>query len=252
LAREAPAFDLAETLVSELPWMEPVPVELVAENGSPTAALGNGWGLEEYFDGKVRKRARREVARARRRLVEGDAVFELRSGDTWESISALLPDLLAVYDAAEAEFERLHFLRGRLEGFFNAFLRDASESDQLDVFVGYVNGEPAAFDVLVTVGEVSHTILGRYHPDARPWGVGHLTMEAMVERALERNARRFNLQIGVDEYKSAWSDGAEAIESIAHVTGSAGRLPADALVKLRYQAFDLRTQLQEKLRGESS
>lgn len=233
IQNRTPGFDLVDIPKPELVWMT-AHAEVVATDRCPTAALEPGWTVEDYLRGGVRKRARRELARTTKRLTEGNATSRIARGATWADIEALLPDLLTVYDAAEDEVARLHLLQGHLLPFFGGFLKEAAGQGLVDVFVGYVNDEPAAFDILITVGTVSHTILGRYHPAAREWGVGHLLMEAMAARACARGSRVFNLQVGDDDYKRAWTDGGEDLVS---VVGSSRGQSMVRLLHLRNQAF---------------
>lgn len=231
------AFDLAGTEREEIEHIH-LDHEVLYSDKCPTAAFEPGWEIGDYLASRQRKRARRELSRTDRRLSEGNAEFSLRRASAWDDVQALLPDLVEVYDAAEADRERLHLLRGDFEVFFRQFLRAAADDGLLDVFVGYVNAKPAAFDVLVTVGSVSHTILGRYHPDARDWGVGHPLMRAMAEAALERGSATFNLQIGNDEYKRAWTDGEEANREVVDLAGSTHGSAFTRIIKLRYQAYE--------------
>lgn len=240
-------FSSAELVdVAERDWemLEGLPVLRSDLNRCPTATMEPGWTMEDYLAGGIRKRARRELARTRKRLVDGHATSEIRCGSSWLEVEALLLMVQKIYDAAEAEWPRLHTLAGKHRTFFRSMLRDAANRGRLDVLVASVNGEPAAFDMMISVGEAGHAILGRYDPSAREWGVGHLLIEAMAARVLERGLQVLNLQLGDDQYKRAWTDGGEDLVRIVTARHGASKL-VDHAVGVRARAFE---QVQTRLR----
>lgn len=201
------AFDLVDVPASAQPAQLPnVTIGRTAENACPFASLEPGWSLDDYLTGSHRKRARRELSRVAKRLDTAGAALRVAVHRTAGEVASALPDVRAIFDASEAAQPRLHLLAGDLEPFFIEALHEAAARSQLALLVAYIDDRPAAFDVLVTVGSTSYTILGRYHPAEREWGVGHVLMRDMAAEALARGSARLDLQIGDDDYKQAWAD----------------------------------------------
>jgi len=236
ITRRFSSAELVDVAKRDWEMLEGLPVLRSDLNRCPTATMEPGWTMEDYLAGGIRKRARRELARTRKRLVDGHATSEIRCGSSWLEVEALMPMVQKIYDAAEAEWPRLHLLAGEHRTFFRSMLKDAADRGRLDVLVVFVNDEPAAFDMMISVGEAGHAVLGRYAPSAREWGLGHLLIEAMAARVLERGLQIFNLQLGDDEYKRAWAEGGEDLVRIVTACHAASKL-FDHAVGMRHRAF---------------
>lgn len=230
IAHRFAAAELVDVPQRDWDMLDGLPVLRTDLNRCPTATMKPGWELPDYLAGGPRKRARRELARTHKRLSEGNATSEIQMASSWPDVQALLAPVRSIYDAAEAETPRLHFLAGDYQTPFLHMLQDAAEHHRLDVFMATVNGEPAAFDILISVGHAGHAMLGRYDPGAREWGVGHLLIEAMAARVLDRNLQIFNLQLGDDPYKRAWSDGGEDLVRLVSAPRGPVRLVDRAVV----------------------
>lgn len=174
----------------------------------PTIQLEGVDSIEGFLEGSHRRGLRKQLAKLDRRL--GDAGLKLRNevAMTAGEWTAVLPAVDAVYDAAERSRPRLHLLDGPFRPFLLDAFAAAARSDRLAIIVAHLDDQPIGFDAYVSSGSVANAWLGRYDPLAAEWSPGHLLLRAGVEWALQSGRASIDLQLGGDEYKLRWADGA--------------------------------------------
>ena len=148
-----------------------------------------------------------------------------------------------IYDAAERSHPRLHLFEDPYRPFLIDALSSAANTDRLAVIVAHLDDQPIAFDVHVKSGSVANAWLGRFDPMAAEWSPGHLLLRAGVEWAISAGLATVDLQLGADEYKQRWADGAY---DTLRVIGAADRRrlrAGRAALGLVDTAFDVRRRL---------
>ncbi|GAA4692853.1 hypothetical protein GCM10023226_33490 [Nocardioides nanhaiensis] len=88
------------------------------------------------------KSMRTSLAARQRRIERAGLQMRMEVAETAEHLDALLPDLLAVFDAAEAGHPRQHLLRPPWGGFVLDYLRETLEQGRSVVLLGYLDDRP--------------------------------------------------------------------------------------------------------------
>lgn len=184
-----------------------------------------------------RRRMRRTVRVAERRLDTAGASWQVEVADDPASWAALLPAVAAVYDESEAAKPRIHLLSGRWAAFTEAFLADAFESRRALALVGFLDdadqgATPVCFDLLLlsgASGSAATSWVGRFAPRAASWSPGHLLQAAGLDHLAARGVVRLDLGLGDDDYKRRWATGGYDTLEVLHgrrpvVTGAAAVL----------------------------
>lgn len=193
-------------------------------DGCPTIELGPG-GAEAHLAAPARKRVRRTVRVARRRMHEADLAWQVKVADDLDSWCALRPAVQAVYDASEEAQPRAHLLAGDWEPFTAAYLGRLFTQKRALAMVGYINDRPVCFELALLTAYTSASWIGRFAPEAAQWSPGHLLQESAIDLLLLRDVQRIDLLLGEDLYKTRWATGGYKTLEVTH-----GRRSAVALV----------------------
>ncbi|GAA4669881.1 GNAT family N-acetyltransferase [Nocardioides nanhaiensis] len=164
-------------------------------------------GVEAHLRDPARRRLRRTLSLADRRLAAAGSTFHVETADDPEAVRAVLPAVRHVFDAAEAGRPRQHLLRPPWQGFTEQVLLRASGRGRALVLVGHVDGEPVSFDLALLTARTMHTWVGRFHPDAAAFSPGHLLQRAGLHAAADRGLTRVDLLLGDSAYKRLWATG---------------------------------------------
>ncbi len=175
----------------------------------------------ELLDHPDRRGLRKQLTRVDRHMERDGAKVSISIAETPSQVRDALPAVEAVYDAAEAANPRQHLLRGPYRPFLIAALDDAARRGHLALLVAEIDGEPAAFDIHLGIGNTASAWLGRHHPDVAPRSPGHLLLRAGVDWATAAGYDRFDLQLGADQYKMRWASGSYDTVSVIAARTSA-------------------------------
>jgi CelD/BcsL family acetyltransferase involved in cellulose biosynthesis len=187
---------------------------------------------EAHLAAPARKRVRRTVRVARRRLEEAGTPFTTVVADDAATLAAVLPDVRRVFDAAEAAQPRQHLLTGPWADFTEAVLREGVASGEVVVLVGYIGDAPAVFDVVFVSARATAVWLGRFDPDAARFSPGHLLQCAGIDWAHAHGKAHIDLLLGDSYYKRLWAERAYGTLDVQAGPPSARRL-LGALSRLR-------------------
>lgn len=197
LEYRAPAAGVAELVAS-------CPQAVVAPSDRcPVVSVA---GTTDDYLASRPKGLRRTLRRVRQRLDAGRHIHDVERVSEPDGLARVLPEVMAIYDAAERDRPRLHLLAGRWAPFTIDLLHGAAAAGALQLFVGRVDGRPASFDVVFTSAGRFECWLGRYHPAFRPFAPGHLSLQAVVAHAFATGATEVDMGLGDDRYKRLWCD----------------------------------------------
>lgn len=168
------------------------------------------------------KSMRTSLAARQRRIERAGLRLRMEVTETAEHLDALLPDLLAVFDAAEADRPRQHLLRPPWDGFVLDYLRETLDQGRSVVMLGYLDDRPFTLNAaLLGPGTFSFWI-GRYDPAAREFGPGNLMLRESFLWAGQRGIGHLDLLLGEGDYKRHWSTGSYATTEVHSATAWAG------------------------------
>lgn len=201
-----------------------------------------GRTVDDLLAGGPKRKFRWKLSAAERDLEADGIDWSIEFVDTTERFDAVLPEIDAVVDTAEAADAKLHFLAGEHRAVTLESLRSALERERLVVALLRFDGRAVALDVSVRVGDRLCGYIRRTDPTARPYSPGHLLLRAGAGDAIDRGVEVFDLGLGLDDYKRHWSN---RLEDAAIVTaGRPGRgRAARAGIEAIDAAFDLRGRL---------
>jgi len=169
---------------------------------SPLVDIAGSW--EDYWRSR-REKFRDEIQR-RRRVAEREKVparveIVVEPGD----IEKRLPEMTAVFDAAERAQPKLHFLAGAYRPFTVDMLQRAAELSRLALFVLYFGDRPAATSFTFRSATRMSGGGSRFDPAFRKLSPGHLLWYAKLEYAFATGCTEFDLGAGDMPYKREWS-----------------------------------------------
>lgn len=159
-----------------------------------------------YMDDPARRRIRRTLRVADRRLADAGLDHRVEVADDPQRLDALLPAIEEVYDAAETDRPRQHLLRPPWRDFTRDLLTRATASGEAAALVLFVGGRPAAFDLALLTEASMHSWVGRFHPRAASFSPGHLLQRAGLAWAESQRLTRIDLLLGDAPYKRLWSN----------------------------------------------
>ena len=165
-----------------------------------TGALEDWWAASD-------SELRRVLRRAERALDADGVSFETELVVDPDRVGAVLPELIAIHDAAEARNPRQHFLAGRWAPFTRDLLTTAAADGRLRLFVGRTAGRPVSFALLLLGGGSMAMWLNRFDPAFDRFSPGHLTLRAVVEAAFAEGVPEVDLLLGDARYKRLWAQG---------------------------------------------
>jgi CelD/BcsL family acetyltransferase involved in cellulose biosynthesis len=202
----------------------------------PTIRLSGSWAAyREARPSGLRRKLRRAAAAAEREGVELDLVVV----EAPDEVVARLPDVTAIFDAAEAAQPRLHFLAEPYRGFTAAMLEAAAQEKRLALVLLYVRGRPAASAFFFRSGDTLAYSGPRFDPAFAAFSPGHLVLERAVEHAFAVGMAEVDLLIGDTPYKREWST--DVYDTYRLIAASSGRLHrASALVEFGVRSYPRR------------
>lgn len=190
-------------------------------DGSPTLALlpdiaaARAWRLESTqeavcpvitlapdWDGylaAIKTRHRREVRRKMRNLLDGGAKVALEALDTPDSISAALPEFLALMAASRGD--KAEFLTEQMAAFFHGLAAAMAPAGQLRLYFFHVDGKRVAAVLCFLAADELQMYNSGYHPQYRELSVGLASKVFIVRDAIERGLGRVNFLRGEEPYK---------------------------------------------------
>ena len=158
-----------------------------------------------FLDGPERRRLRRTLSVARRRVEEAGLRHHVTVVDDGDAFEAALPVITSVFDAAEAERSRQHLLREPWGDFTRGYLREAIARGEGLAFVGHLDDRPVSFDLVLVADGALHSWITRFDPDVASYSPGHLLRAASIEHAVASGYDRFDLLLGDGVHKRLWS-----------------------------------------------
>ncbi len=185
--------------------------ELRVRDVCPVAVIG-GDGLE-HVRAPGNRNLRQALRKADRRLSADGRAFRCTVTADPAVFEDLLPAVRAVFDAAEAERPRHHLLEPPYADFVLGYLRESFAAGAAVAIVGYVDDEPASFQILLLTGRphddsgVVSLWLCRFAPAFAAYSPGHLTYRAAFTWAAAQGWRQFDLLLGSSQSKNQWSTG---------------------------------------------
>ncbi len=202
----------------------------------PVVDLGDD--RRPFLEGPERRRLRRTLSVATRRLEEAGLRHRVEVLTDLAGFEAVLPDITTVFDAAEEENSRQHLLREPWGDFTRGYLRAALPAGEAMVFVGYVDDQPVSFDLSLVADNVVHSWITRFDPAFASHSPGHLLKAAIMERAVADGRRRVDLLLGDGVHKQLWATGSYATLEVmsgspAALAAASGVLGAAADLKRR-------------------
>lgn len=157
------------------------------------------------------KNLRKSLKRADAALEQRGATFDVEVATDRATFEALLPAVREVFDAAEADRPRQHFLRPPYEPMTLDYLRRRFDDGTAVLLVGYVAGRPMTFQCGMVDGDADGgTVslwLARFHPDFADLKPGYLMQRATFTWAAGAGLRRVDLLLGASQTKRQWSTG---------------------------------------------
>lgn len=166
------------------------------------------------------KRLRKNLRRGRRRLAEQHSAYEMETVTDLDRLHEVLPEVMVIYDASEAEKPRHHLLRGPEETFTQDLLETAATAGRLRLYLARVDGRPVSFDVGFTGRGRLELWLGRFDPSDAALSPGHLSLEHILRTDEARSLGTVDLGLGDDDYKLLWTD--DGVET-TDLLGARGR-----------------------------
>lgn len=172
----------------------------------------------------ARRNLRRQLARGQREIDEACLVHGVETATTVDQLSAVLPDMIAVQAAADADGSRVNLLAPPWREFTVSVLQRAAAEQRLMVHLGRLSGRPASFNVAFRTGDTMSNWLARVEPWARAFSPGHHLLQRIIADAGGAGLRRMDMLVGDDEYKRRWATGSYDTASVLAATP--GLLPA--------------------------
>jgi CelD/BcsL family acetyltransferase involved in cellulose biosynthesis len=160
--------------------------------------------FETYLDSRPKK-LRENLRRAERALASGGrrhAVELVTTPDRWREVR---PEVLSVFDAAEAAQPRHHMFRGPLAAFTDDFVASSATAGRLRLFVGRVDGTPVSFGIAFAAGQTLSYWVTRFDPGFAAASVGVLLLRAVIEHGFREGFARVDLLLGDQGHKRRWS-----------------------------------------------
>jgi CelD/BcsL family acetyltransferase involved in cellulose biosynthesis len=180
----------------------------------PVVDLSTIEGPSAHIEG--RRYLRKKLNRYDRIVEAAGLPFGIEVVVDADRLTAVVPELDAVHDAAEAARPRQHLLAAPWRAFtLDAMVRTARRG-QLAVFLARQGDRPVAFDICFRVGSRLGNWLGRFDPVAAEISPGHLLLRRELEWSAEQGITTLDLLVGEDEYKMRWATGTYGT---AHLVG---------------------------------
>lgn len=153
-----------------------------------------------------RRRVRRTVRVAQRRLAESGKTFRVEAAVDEKSMIELLPHVQQIFDTAEAERPRQHLLAGEWAQFTTAILLQGVRNAEVLVLVAFIDDSPSCFDVILLSGTTMSSWIGRFDPATARFSPGHLLQCAGLDWADAHGYDTVDLLLGDSYYKQLWAD----------------------------------------------
>jgi CelD/BcsL family acetyltransferase involved in cellulose biosynthesis len=164
------------------------------------------------------QRLRRTLSRSKRFQAEEGVAASIEVVRDMGGLDPLLPEIISIYDLAEADHPRLHILRPPWADFTGALMTEAAATDRLRVVLIRFGGRPAGFVIGLRGGTSMNYWFPRFDPAFAKFSPGHLGILALLEESEAMGLRELDLGLGDSEYKRQWSTGEY---STLTVTGAA-------------------------------
>jgi starch synthase len=178
-------------------------------NVCPVISAG---GVDDFIRSRG-SRLRRVLTRAPKLAAADGVDVDRRVLTDFGDVERLLPELQALWDAAEAAHPRTHFLAGPLRSFSIDLLRTAGDEGRLAVSVTRVGETLAGSAFGYRVGNAWSYSGPRFHPAYQRYSPGHLTLLSLVEHVLGRGDR-LDLLLGGQDYKWQWCTGSYSVADV--------------------------------------
>ncbi|MDQ6797017.1 MAG: GNAT family N-acetyltransferase [Actinomycetota bacterium] len=185
-----------EALRRASPWTGVHP-----SDACPVTTLGST--LEQFLSQRP-KGLRRTLRRSDERLATEGHHHDVEVVTGPERLKEVLPDVAAVYDAAERDRPRQHLLARPWGSFTREVLSESARLGRLRLFLGRIDGRPISFDVGFVSADRLELWLGRFDPRYRPISPGHLAMREAVHYAISTSLGEIDMGLGDDRYKRLW------------------------------------------------
>ena len=189
-------------------------------------------GTPEAWWSTAHKELRRIFRRAERQLAEAGVEHRTEIVTEPERVREVLPELIAVHDAAEAANPRQHLLAPPWVAFTTSLLHHAATAGRLRLLVGRADGQASSFMLLLAGGGAHAMWLNRFDPAFARFSPGHLTLRAALEDGFETGAHELDLLIGPNRYKNLWATETYRTFTVRAASSSARRRAGDAVRRL--------------------
>lgn len=211
---------------------------------SPHVLIADSW---DDFWNQRRTKFRRELERTVRVAEREGIPVRVELATDTDDIERLLPDMSAVFDAAERTRTRLAMLSGVYRPFTLEVFRGAAERRRLALFVLYLGDSPAATQFTLR----GKTIMGggglRFDPAYARFSPGQLLFRYVLEYAFSSGCTEFDFGPKDAPYKRQWSTGAyDTVEITAFSSESIHTMhrAKSAVDAARYRKRDVRQSLE--------
>lgn len=194
--------------------------------------------------GSTSRRLRRTLSVADRRLVAEGSEFTTVVADDPESFERLLPDMRRVFDVAEADFPRQHFLEDPYQDFTVELMRRTTAKGAAAVIIGYIDEVPVSFNVAFLTGSTVSLWLSRFDPEAASLSPGHLLTRAVFTWSAANGCDLVDQLLGDSKAKMQWATGTYETREITCGSPAALRVVATAV-----RAAELADAGKARLRG---
>jgi len=177
--------------------------------------------LDAYGDVVTRRQRRLGQAfrRSERSGADGAPPYTVEVGRDLDAINRLIPEVTAVYDAAEANRPRLHLLRPPWRDFTGAVMREAAAADRLRIVVVRIGGAPAAFAIGLRGRSSMAYWLPRFDPAFARFSPGNLGILALTEESMALGLKELDFGLGDADYKRRWSTGEYSTVGVVAASG---------------------------------
>lgn len=191
------------------------PNEVAQHEVCPTVSCNTDF--DTYFCARPKK-LRENLRRAERTLAgagQHHAIEVVTTPERWREVR---PEVLHVFDAAEAAQPRQHMLRGPLAAFTEDFLASSAAAGRLRLFIGRVDATPVSFGIAFAGGTTLSYWITRFDPTFAAASVGVLLLRAIIEHGFRDGFGQVDLLLGDQRHKRRWST--DSYDTLTVLAGS--------------------------------
>lgn len=195
---------------------------LVVENRCPVVPMPAG-GTARDLRGKD---TLRRLRRYRQALQREGRPFDVEVVDDVAGLRRRWPDIAAAAAAADAGRHRENLCGPPYDSFTYAVLEAEAAAGNLLIIGALAGDRWVAHNIDVRTGRTLETWLTRLHPEYTKYSLGHLLTEWAVDHHDELGVDFFDLMLGENAIKLAWSPGGYDVATLTAAPAGLGRARA--------------------------